>query len=65
MSRIYLVSVKDTTRPVRYVRANTLSGAIRAFANEIYEARPATSEDMWQASKGGDLAVLDALEEQA
>lgn len=62
-SRIYVVTDMGTRKIVRYVRANTLNGAIRAVARELFDAAPATTEQMWQASKAGAMDVLDALEE--
>jgi hypothetical protein len=59
MSRIYMVTDK-AGHALRYVRANTLNGAVRAYALEIFEARPATAEHMW-LEKVGPNEVLDAL----
>jgi hypothetical protein len=59
--RIYTVRNKTSGKLQRYVRANTLAGAIRAAAEELFTAAPASTEDMFQAMKGGDLAVLDAV----
>lgn len=58
MSRIYVVVGRGVTR---YVRAHTLSGAIRAVAEEHFEARAATAEDVVAAAQAGKLDVLDAL----
>jgi hypothetical protein len=61
MSRLYLVTHKATDLPARYVRAHTLNGAIRAVASELFEARTASAEDIWEASKEPGFEVLDAL----
>ena len=61
MSRIYVITSKATGGHVRYVRSNSLNGAVRALANEIFEARAATTEDVFQASKDKSFDVLDAL----
>jgi hypothetical protein len=61
MARIYTVKNKTSGKIVRYVRANSLNGAIRAVAGEQFDAAPASTEDVFQAAKGGTLNVLDAL----
>ena len=61
MSRIYVVRNK-AGEALRYVRANNLNQAIRAHAHELFEAEPATSEQIWQASRVGEVDVLDSLE---
>ena len=61
--RIYVVKAKDSGKVVRYVRAKTLAGAIRARAEELFEAHAATTEDVFQAAKAGGFKVLDALKE--
>jgi hypothetical protein len=60
MSRIYLVTDGKSGKVLRHVRANTLSGAIRAHAEELFEARTATAEDIVAAASAGNLDVLDA-----
>jgi hypothetical protein len=61
-ARIYLVIAKRPGGGVlRYVRAANLNAAIRAHANELFSARPASAEDVWEASKGGGFSVLDAV----
>ena len=60
MSRIYLVTDRLTGKVSRYVRANTLNGAVRAHAAEIYEASQASTEDVYQAMKAG-YDILDAV----
>lgn len=62
-ARIYIVSGKGASGVVRYVRAPNLNSAIRAHAHTLFEARPASAEDIWEASKDGKLSVLDATEE--
>lgn len=65
MSRIYTVTDRALGTVVRYVRANTLNAAVRAAAAELFEAVPTTTEEMFQAAKGGPLDVLDAVAEDA
>lgn len=60
MSRIYLVTDGKSGKVLRHVRANTLSGAIRAHAEELFEARTATAEDIVAAASAGTLDVLGA-----
>ena len=61
-ARIYLVTAKRPGGGVlRYVRATNLNAAIRAHANELFSARPASAEDIWEATKDGELSVLDAV----
>jgi hypothetical protein len=62
MSRIYVVRKRDGSL-VRFVRANTLNGAVRALADEVFEAKAATTEDIYQATVTKRFDVLDALEE--
>jgi hypothetical protein len=63
-ARIYIVTAKREGGVVlRYVRAANLNSAIRAHAHTLFEARPASAEDIWEASKNGELSVLDAKEE--
>ena len=61
MSRIYTVTDRKTGAVERYVRANTLNAAIRAYSNEVFEAAPSTAEEMVNAANGGKLSVLDAV----
>lgn len=64
MSRIYVVRKRDAQGAlVRYVRANTLNGAVRAVAEELFTAAATTTEEVFQAMKSGHFDVLDALEE--
>lgn len=60
MSRIYVVTTK-ASGVERYVRANTLNGAIRAIANEDFTALAATTDQLFLAFKAG-FEVLDAIE---
>lgn len=62
MSRIYVVTHTEGGAQ-EFVRANTLSGAIRAVANASMTARAATTEQMYVAFKAG-LTVLDAVKEE-
>jgi hypothetical protein len=61
MSRIYIVTHRPDGAVARYVRANSLNGAIRAYATECYEASAATTEQVFQAMKAGAFEVLDAV----
>ena len=63
MSRIYAVSDKKSGKVVRYVRAKTLNGAVRAAAAELYDAKATTTDDIYLAAKAGSFTVLDAVEE--
>jgi hypothetical protein len=60
MSRIYLVTDKGNGRTVRYVRALSLNGAVRALAAELFDAKAASSDEVYQAMKSG-AEVLDAV----
>ena len=62
MSRIYLVR-DGSGQIVRYVRAKTRAGAIAAHASGLFGARPATAEEIFTASKSGELQLLDATEQ--
>ena len=59
MSRIYVVYVKGGAT-VRWVRANSLNGAIRAVAAEKFTAKAASTEEVYQAMSQG-AEVLDAV----
>lgn len=61
MSRIYVVKHRETHAVIRYVRANTLNGAVRAVSNEHFEAAATSTDELFQASKAGTFDVLDAL----
>lgn len=61
MSRIYIVTNKAGTAVVRYVRAHTLAGAMRAVAEEHFSAGPASTEQVFQAMKADAFDVLDAV----
>lgn len=62
MSRIYTVKQRAAGHLVRYVRAHTLNGAVRAVADDLFEATATTTEELFQAAKEGTFVVLDALE---
>ncbi len=63
--RIYVVTHR-TKKVIRFVRAHTLGGAIRAAADEHFDARAATADDIFEAAQAGTLDVLDATKpEQA
>jgi hypothetical protein len=61
VSRIYTVRNKTNGKLVRYCRANSLNGAVRAVADELYTAEAATTDEIYVASKAGVFDVLDAL----
>lgn len=61
MSRIYVVRDRQTGAVESYVRANTLAGAIRAVAETLFTATPATTDEIYLASKSGKFDVLDAV----
>lgn len=61
MSRIYQITNKHSGDVQRYVRANTLNGAVRAYSSELFDAAPITTEEMYQAMKNG-FDVLDAIQ---
>lgn len=60
-ARIYKITNRHSGDVQRYVRANTLNAAVRAYAHELFEASPATTEEMYQAMKNG-FDALDAVE---
>jgi hypothetical protein len=45
----------------RYVRANTLNAAVRSYANEVFEAAPVTTDELYQAMNADGFDVLDAV----
>lgn len=59
MSRIYIVTNRAGVE-LRYVRANSLNGAVRAYANEKFSARIANTDEVYQAMKGG-AEIMDAV----
>lgn len=60
MSRIYIITDKSDASRVRFVRAHTLAGALRAVAEAEYLASPASTDEVYKAMKDGH-AVLDAV----
>jgi hypothetical protein len=62
MSRIYLVTDRLSGDVIRYVRAATLNGAVRAAANEAWLARSASADELYLALRT-KVEVLDALED--
>jgi hypothetical protein len=62
MSRIYLATEAKSGATVRYIRAKTLAGAIRALAAEEFVVKPATTDEIYSASKAGTFDVLDAVD---
>lgn len=65
MSRIYVVRTNADGSVARYVRAGNLNAAVRAVADEMFAAKPATTDEVYIASKLGTLDVLDATGERA
>jgi hypothetical protein len=59
MSRIYVVTDRGLKSAVRWVRANTLAGALRAVAEELFEVHAASSDEVYRAMSTG-VKVLDA-----
>jgi hypothetical protein len=59
--RIYTVRDKHTGAVESYVRANTLVGAIRAVAETLFTAMPATTDEIYLATKSGKFDVIDAV----
>ena len=65
-ARIYVVIDRATGKVARYVRARTLSGALRAVAEELFTAEHASTETIFQAMNKPGFDVLNAIEpEQA
>ena len=62
--RIYKVSV-STGDQFRWVRASTKAGALKAVAQWAFTVTPATVNEIVEASKGGELEILDALADEA
>jgi hypothetical protein len=60
VSRIYNVSAKATGVSLRYVRANSLNAAVRAYAHEVVVAKAMTPDEVYAAMKE-DREVLDAV----
>jgi hypothetical protein len=56
--RIYKVSTGVVTK---WVRASTKAGALKAVAQAAFTVTPASVDDIVEASKGGELEILDAL----
>jgi len=54
------VTHRDTKRVIRYVRGHTLNGAVRAVAEEHFEARAATTDEIYVAMQAKAFDVLDA-----
>jgi hypothetical protein len=61
MSRIYTVTNKKSGEVARYVRANTLAGAIRAHAEELFDAAATSTDEIYLAAKAKAFTVLDAV----
>lgn len=61
--RIYLVRTSGEPSaggPVRFVRAANQAAAIRTVVAERFTASVASAEDIYRASKTGQLEILDA-----
>jgi hypothetical protein len=69
MSRIYLITHTnpdaDTPSVVRFVRAQSKNGAVRAVAAELFHVELASTDDIMAASAAGSLDILDAMVEAA
>jgi hypothetical protein len=61
MSRIYVVTHAHTAAPVRFVRATSKNAAVRAVAEDLFEVKLASADDIVSASQSGTLGILDAL----
>jgi hypothetical protein len=61
MSRIYVVAHARTAAPVRFVRATSKNAAVRAVAEDLFEVKLASADDIVSASQSGTLDILDAL----
>ena len=61
MSRIYVVTHAHTAAPVRFVRATSKNAAVRAVAEDLFEVKLASADDIVSASQSGTLDILDAL----
>lgn len=60
-ARIYRVTNKHSGDVQRYVRANTLNAAVRAYASEVFEAVPVSTDEMYRAMNADGFDVLDAV----
>lgn len=60
-ARIYRITNKHSGDVQRYVRANTLNAAVRSYANEVFEATPVTTDELYQAMNTDGFDVLDAV----
>lgn len=66
MSRIYVVTAAvPTGHGIRFVRAESKAGAVRAVAAEMFTVNAASAEDIVAASASGTLDILDALKDDA
>jgi hypothetical protein len=63
MSRIYRITHRTAGHHIRFVRAATLNGAVRAVAADLFHVEPASTDDIVKASADGSLDILDALAE--
>lgn len=59
MSRIYEIRSKMGAS-LRYVRANSLNGAVRAYSDEVMVAKAMSPDEVYAAMKD-DKEVLDAV----
>jgi hypothetical protein len=64
MSRIYKVSLTATASVVRFVRAENAARALRAVTGELYSVEIASSDDIFDAVRGGNLEILDAVRDE-
>ena len=61
MSRIYIVTHSRQDNLIRFVRAQTLNGAVRALARDLFHVVPASTDQIVEAAQAGTLDILDAL----
>ena len=60
MSRVYRVNELRGVMP-GYVRAETISGAIRAVARSMFTVKPCTVDEVYRAMKDEQI-ILDAVD---
>jgi len=63
MSKIYIVTHAKAGSLIRFVRAQTLNGAVRAVARDLFAVTAASTDQLVEAAANGSLDILDALAE--
>ena len=63
MSKIYIVTHAKAGSLIRFVRAQTLNGAVRAVARDLFAVTAASTDQIVEAAQAGTLDILDALAE--